>query len=59
MIRDLVCSLDYSTCAEIAVVLFVVASAGILLGSLRLSKDAADRFAAIPLNDDVEDPRDV
>ena len=59
MIKDLVCSLDYSICAEITLGLFVVAFAGILLGSLRLSKDAATRFAPIPLNDNVEDPCNV
>ena len=59
MIKDLVCSLDYSICAEITLGLFVVVFAGILLGSLRLSKDAANRFASIPLNDKIEDPRNV
>lgn len=57
MIKDLVCSLDYSICAEMALGLFVVAFIGILFGSLRLSKGAADRFASIPLNETVEDPR--
>ena len=59
MIKDLVCSLDYSVCAELALGLFVVAFAGILFGSLRLSKGAAERFASIPLSDNVEDPRNV
>ncbi|KAA1258911.1 hypothetical protein LF1_14350 [Rubripirellula obstinata] len=59
MIRDLVCSIDYSICAEMALGLFVVAFAGILFGSLRLSKGAADKFASIPLHDTVEDPRNV
>jgi hypothetical protein len=59
MITDLVCSVDYSICAELALGLFVVAFAGILFGSLRLSKGSVDRFASIPLNDTVEDSSNV
>lgn len=58
MIKDLVCSLDYSACAEAALALFVAAFAAIIYGALRLSREASDRFAAIPLTDSVEDPRD-
>lgn len=57
MIRDIVSALDYSACAELALALFVAAFATITYGTLRLSKDATDRFAAIPLSDNVEDPR--
>jgi hypothetical protein len=59
MVRDLICSLDYSICAELALGMFVLSFAGILVGSLRLSKGAADRFASIPLSDNVEDPFNV
>ena len=59
MIKDLLCALDYSICAEIALTLFVVTFGFIFYGALRLSRDASARFAAIPLNDEhVEDPRD-
>lgn len=58
MIRDLVSSLDYSDCAELALGMFFIAFAGILLGALRLSRSASDRFASIPLSDAVEDPFD-
>lgn len=51
MIRDLVCALDYSLCAEAALTVFVTAFAAIVYGTLRLSRTASDSFAAIPLND--------
>lgn len=57
MIRDLVSALDYSSFAELALALFVIAFATMTYGTLRLSKNATDRFASIPLNDEVEDPR--
>jgi hypothetical protein len=57
MIKDLVSALDYSLCAEIALVLFFTAFAIIFYGALRLSRGAAERFASIPLSDQVEDPR--
>lgn len=57
MIKDLVSALDYSVCAEWALALFVVAFATITYGALKLSQDASDRFASIPLSDNVEDPR--
>jgi cytochrome c oxidase cbb3-type subunit IV len=57
MIKDLVCAIDYSACAEFALMLFAVSFAFILFGSLRLSKEASQRFASIPLSDKVEDPR--
>lgn len=57
MIRDLASAFDYSTCAGCALALFMTAFAAILWGAMRLSCGAADHFAAIPLNDDVEDPR--
>jgi len=57
MIRDLVSALDYSACAEWALALFVAAFATITYGTLKLSQNASDRFASIPLSDKVEDPR--
>lgn len=58
MIKDLVCALDYSVCAEIALTLFVATFALIFFGTFRLSSEASERFASIPLSDQVEDPRD-
>lgn len=57
MVKDVVSALDYSHCANAALVLFVVTFGVILYGSLRLSKKSADRFASIPLSDKVQDPR--
>jgi len=57
MIKDILCEVDYSVCAEFALALFVVAFATITYGTLRLSRNASDRFASIPLTDHVEDPR--
>ncbi|MCC9600595.1 hypothetical protein LOC67_08480 [Stieleria sp. JC731] len=57
MIRDLVSYLDYSVCAEIALALFVGTFAMITFAALRLSKNATDRFASIPLSDQPQDPR--
>lgn len=59
MFKDLVRALDYSDCAEAALVLFVIAFGIMLYGALRLSREATDRFASIPLSDqEIKDPRD-
>ncbi|MCP4942765.1 MAG: hypothetical protein GY924_12390 [Planctomycetaceae bacterium] len=58
MLRDLVSALDYAVCAESALALFVGTFLMIFYGTLRLSPSAAERFANIPLSDQVEDPRD-
>lgn len=57
MIKDLVSALDYSDCAEAALILFVLSFGIMLYGALRLSKGASERFASIPLSDEVKDPR--
>lgn len=57
MIKDLVSALDYSDCAEAALLLFVISFGIMLYGSLRLSRKSAARFARIPLSETVEDPR--
>jgi len=59
MIKDILSALDYSDCAESALLLFVITFGLILLGTLRLSRKATSRFASIPLSDDVKDPRDA
>jgi cytochrome c oxidase cbb3-type subunit 4 len=58
MIKDIVNALDYSDCAEAALLLFVTAFGLVVYGALRLSRQATDRFASIPLSDEVKDPRD-
>ena len=58
MLRDVIRAIDYSDCAEVALLLFVFAFGLMLLSTLRLSKSATNKFASIPLSDKVEDPRD-
>ena len=58
MIQDLVSALDYSDCAEAALLIFVAAFVLIFYGALRLSREATERFASIPLSDEVKDPFD-
>ncbi|MFN3190573.1 MAG: hypothetical protein ACE361_08620 [Aureliella sp.] len=57
MFKDLVRALDYSDCAEAALILFVLAFGVILFGALRLSRNATNTFSAIPLEDEIQDPR--
>ncbi len=57
MIKDLVSAIDYSECAVAALILFVLSFGIMLYGCLRLSPKASERFASIPLSDEVEDPR--
>lgn len=56
MIRDLICQLDYSIVAEVALTVFVAAFLVIFYGTSRLSRNATDCFASIPLHDDIKDP---
>lgn len=57
MIKDLVSYLDYSSCAEVALALFVGTFVLIFFGAFRLSSHATEKFASIPLSDRLEDPR--
>lgn len=57
MLKDVIRAIDYSDCAEIALALFCLAFGLMLMTTLRLSRTATDRFASIPLSDNVEDPR--
>ncbi len=58
MLNDVIRAIDYSDCAEAALLLFVIAFGLMLVATLRLSPAASERFASIPLSDKVEDPRD-
>jgi hypothetical protein len=58
MLKDVIRAIDYSDCAEVALLLFVAAFGLMLFATLRLSRSATDKFASIPLSDKVEDPRD-
>lgn len=57
MFKDIVRALDYSDCAEAALLLFVAAFAVIFYGALRLNRKSTDNFASIPLHEEVRDPR--
>ncbi len=57
MLKDVIRALDYSLSAEWALILFVLAFALMIYGVLRLKPSSAERFASIPLSDNVEDPR--
>jgi hypothetical protein len=58
MLKDVIRAIDYSDCAEAALLLFVAAFGLMLFATFRLSRSATDKFASIPLSDKVEDPRD-
>ncbi len=58
MLKDVIRAIDYSDCAEAALLLFVAAFGLMLFATFRLSRAATDKFASIPLSDKVEDPRD-
>jgi len=57
MLSDLLRAIDYSDCAEVALVLFCVAFALMSYATLRLTRQATDKFASIPLSDKIQDPR--
>lgn len=57
MLKEVIRAIDYSDCAELALGLFCVAFGLVLFSTFRLSRQATDRFASIPLSDKVEDPR--
>ena len=59
MLKSVIRSLDYSTYAEIALVLFVGCFVVAGLTLLLISRKSTERFAAIPLDDEVKDPRHV
>ncbi|MEM9585793.1 MAG: hypothetical protein AAGA03_00815 [Planctomycetota bacterium] len=57
MLKDLLRAIDYSACAEVALVLFCVAFALMTYAVLRLKPSTSERYASIPLSDEVKDPR--
>jgi cytochrome c oxidase cbb3-type subunit IV len=57
MLTDLIRAIDYSDCAEVALILFCVAFGLMSYATLRLTRNATDRFASIPLSDLPQDPR--
>jgi cytochrome c oxidase cbb3-type subunit IV len=57
MLSDVIRAIDYSDCAEAALILFCVAFALMSYATLRLTRRATETFASIPLFDEVQDPR--
>lgn len=57
MIRDVVSYLDYSNCAEISLSIFVVVFVAVTLRALLLNRASADRMAAIPLDEGIQELR--
>lgn len=58
MLRDVMSAVNYSLCAEIALVIFALAFVGMVISTLCWSRRETDSYAAIPLSDRVETPRD-
>lgn len=58
MIQDVLSAIDYSFCAEVALGLFCVAFAMMVYAVARLKPSSSERYASIPLSDQVQDPRD-
>lgn len=57
MLKDVVSWLDYSVFDEIALLIFAVSFVAIVIGALSLRRESTERFGAIPLTDDVVEPR--
>lgn len=57
MLKDVVSKLDYSVFDEIALVIFALCFGAICLWALTLRRSTVDRFSAIPLSDEVVDPK--
>lgn len=59
MISDVLTYLDYSTCAEIALVLFATVFVGVTLDVCLMRRAVSEANARIPIEDGVRRPRDV
>ncbi len=57
MLTDLIRAIDYSDCAEAALVLFCLAFAMMCYATWRLTRQASEAFSTIPLIDDIQEPR--
>jgi cytochrome c oxidase cbb3-type subunit 4 len=57
MLKDVVSWLDYSVFDEIALVIFAACFLAIVIWALSLRRESTNRYGAIPLTDDVVDPR--
>lgn len=57
MLTDLIRAIDYSDCAEAALILFCIAFAMMCYATWRLTRQATDAFSNIPLTDPIQDSR--
>ncbi|MCY3007718.1 MAG: hypothetical protein NTV29_17315 [Planctomycetota bacterium] len=57
MLKEVVSKLDYSVLEQIALVIFALCFGAICLWALTLRRSTVDRFSAIPLSDEVVDPK--
>jgi hypothetical protein len=57
MLKDVVSKLDYSFFDEVALVIFAICFGAICLWAITLRRSTVDRFSAIPLSDEVVDPK--
>ncbi len=59
MIRDVLGSLDYSLCAEISLVLFLMVFIAVSLRTLMTNRHSTSACAELPLQDNWEMSRDA
>lgn len=57
MLKDVVSWLDYSIFDEIALLIFAACFIAIIIWALSLQRESTNRYSAIPLTDDVVDPK--
>jgi cbb3-type cytochrome oxidase subunit 3 len=57
MLKEVVSKLDYSVLDQVALVIFALCLGAICLWALTLRRSTVDRFSAIPLSDEVVDPK--
>jgi len=57
MLKDVVSKLDYSVFDEVALVIFAICFLAICFWAVPLKRSTVDRFSAIPLSDEVVDPK--
>jgi cbb3-type cytochrome oxidase subunit 3 len=57
MLKDVVSKLDYSVFDEVALLIFAGCFVAISVWALLLRRSTVDRYSAIPLCDEVVDPK--
>ena len=57
MLKDVVSWLDYSVFDEVALLIFASCFIAIIAWTITLRRESTHRFGAIPLSDEVVDPK--